>query len=255
MIDPSSTLDGGRRLARLQYGGNMKSILWICAGLLASHVAACSVYMEATRPTPVDLTQYQEGMMLDALLEKLGAPDSTALESDGLSCDFYKLYTHGYGAGGKIPIAIAESAADFFTLGLAEVALTPTEGVTKNEKHPVTICYNAQKLARITEQGQPIVSADKDPPITAASSASSDVPPGTSPSAAAAIASDQPRSGSKPDAPPATNPPTTTAANPAAQTVIPAAAVVSTATAPVTSAPAATNPAVGDQWKSTDHPE
>ena len=105
----------GDRLARFQYGGNMKSILWVCAALLASHVAACSVYMEATRPTPVDLTQYQEGMMRDSVLEKLGAPDSTALESDGLSCDFYKLYTHGYGAGGKIPIAIAESAADFFT--------------------------------------------------------------------------------------------------------------------------------------------
>src|SRR5882762_7367529 len=99
--------------------GNMKSIFWVCAALLASHVAACSVYMEATRPTPVDLTQYQEGMMRDSVLEKLGAPDSTALESDGLSCDYYKLYTHGYGAGGKIPIAIAESAADFFTLGLA----------------------------------------------------------------------------------------------------------------------------------------
>jgi hypothetical protein len=233
----------------------MKSILWVCAALLASNVAACSVYMEATRPTPVDLTQYQEGMMRDSVLEKLGAPDSTALESDGLSCDFYKLYTHGYGAGGKIPIAIAESAADFFTLGLAEVALTPTEGVTKNEKHPVTVCYNGQKLARITDQGQPVVAEDKNPPITAASSATSDVPPGTSPSAAAAIASDQPKAASKPEAPPATNPPTTTAANPAPPTVIPATAVVNPAAAPVTSAPAAANPAVGDQWKSTDHPE
>jgi hypothetical protein len=120
----------------------MKSILRVCAALLASHLAGCSVYMEATRPTPVDLNDYQEEMTRDAVLERLGAPDSTALESDGMSCDFYKLYTRGYGAGGKIPIAVAEGAADVVTLGLAEIVLTPTEGVTKNEKHPITICYN-----------------------------------------------------------------------------------------------------------------
>jgi hypothetical protein len=250
----------------------MKSILWVCAALLASQAAACSVYMEATRPTPVDLTQYQEGMTRDAVLEKLGAPDSTAHESDGLSCDFYQLYTHGYGAGGKIPIAIAESAADFFTLGLAEVALTPTEGVTKNEKHPVTICYNAQKLVRIDDKGQPIVAEDKNPPITAASSPTSDVPPGTTPSAAAAIASDQPKTDSKPAAlisattttanPTAAVIPTTGAVNPstkpaspAVPNVIPAAAVVSPAAAPVNPEAPVVNPAVGDQWNSTDHPE
>jgi hypothetical protein len=130
----------------------MKSILSVCAALLlASYVAACSVYMEATRPTPIDLNDYQEGMTRDAVLEKLGAPDSTAAESDGTSCDFYKLYTRGYGAGGKIPIAVAEGAADVFTLGLAEIVLTPTEGVTKNEKHPVAFCYKDQKVVRVTQ--------------------------------------------------------------------------------------------------------
>jgi hypothetical protein len=113
-------------------------------------LAQCSVYMEATRPTPVDLTEFQEGATRDSVLEKLGSPQSTATESDGASCDFYKLYTKGYGAGGKIPIAVAEGAADFFTLGLAEVVLTPTEGVTKNELHPVAFCYKDQKLARVT---------------------------------------------------------------------------------------------------------
>jgi hypothetical protein len=106
--------------------------------------------MEATRPTPVDLTEFQEGATRDSVLEKLGSPQSTATESDGASCDFYKLYTKGYGAGGKIPLAVAEGAADFFTLGLAEVVLTPTEGVTKNELHPVAFCYKDQKLARVT---------------------------------------------------------------------------------------------------------
>ena len=142
MIDTSS-LNHGQCVAGIETGESMKSILSVCAALLlASCLAACSVYMEATRPTPVDLNDYQVGMSRDAVLGKLGAPDTTALGSDGASCDFYKLYTRGYGAGGKIPIAVAEAAADVFTIGLAEAVLTPTEGVTKNEKHPVQFCYN-----------------------------------------------------------------------------------------------------------------
>jgi len=166
----------------------MKSLFSVCAALLlASHMAACSVYMESTRPTPVDLNDFQEGISRDAVLEKLGAPDNTAAESDGTSCDFYKLYTRGYGAGGKIPIAVVEGAADFFTLGLAEVVLTPTEGVTKNEKHPVTFCYSSQKLVRVIGEGKPNVAADQNLPLTAASSATSGVQPSPTPSATPAL--------------------------------------------------------------------
>src|SRR5260370_37973508 len=234
MIDPVHS--GLRAVPRpIPIRGNMKSILWVGAALLASHVSACSVYMEATRPTPVDLNDYQEGMTRDAVLERLGAPDSSALESNGMNCDFYKLYTKGYGAGGKIPIALAEGAADVFTLGLAEIVLTPTEGVTKNEKHPITMCYNGPKLARITGEGQPAISADANPPIPAASTSTSDVPPGTNPSAAAAIASDQPKTGSRPVPLIVANPaPTANSQTPA---VIPAAAIVDPAGAPARARP------------------
>jgi outer membrane protein assembly factor BamE (lipoprotein component of BamABCDE complex) len=184
----------------------MKSALSVCATLLlANHLAACSVYMEATRPTPVDLNEYQKGMTRDAVLEKLGAPENSATESDGTNCDFYKLFTRGYGAGGKIPIALAEGAADFFTLGLAEVVLTPTEGVTKNEKHTVTVCYKDQKLTRITGEGQPDVpaAAKPDPAVANSdigstaranptSSPSSSVEPATVPSRAPASSTQQP---------------------------------------------------------------
>jgi hypothetical protein len=117
--------------------------------------ASCSVYMEATRPTPVDLSQFQPGQNRDYVLEQLGAPQSTVPESDGASCDYYKLYTRGYGAGGKIPLALVESAADVFTLGLAEAVLTPTEGATKNELHPVTFCYKSNALVRVVHAGSP----------------------------------------------------------------------------------------------------
>ncbi len=128
----------------------------VTAALVAVEIlgaASCSVYMESTRPTPVDLAQFDTGQTRDSVLERLGSPQQTVAESDGASCDIYALYTHGYGAGGKIPIAIAEGAADVFTLGLAEVILTPTEGVTGNEKHPVAFCYRNQKIVRITGGG------------------------------------------------------------------------------------------------------
>jgi hypothetical protein len=115
----------------------------------------CSVYMESTRPTPVDVSQFQPGQNRDFVLEQLGAPQSTVTESDGASCDFYKLYTRGYGAGGKIPIAIAEGAADVFTLGLPEAITTPAEGATKNDLHPVTFCYKNGSLIRVVRQGSP----------------------------------------------------------------------------------------------------
>jgi hypothetical protein len=108
--------------------------------------------MEATRPSPVDLDQFQPGQTRDSVLEKLGSPTNSVAESTGESCDLYKLYTRGYGAAGKIPIAVAEGAADFFTLGLAEAVMTPAEGVTKNELRPVAFCYRSEILTRATAQ-------------------------------------------------------------------------------------------------------
>ena len=88
-------------------------------------------------------------------------------EPDGATCDYYKLYTRGYGAGGKIPIAVGEAAADVFTIGLAEIVLTPTEGVTRNEKHPVAFCYVNQKLVRVTLEGTPSPTATATPSVSA----------------------------------------------------------------------------------------
>lgn len=148
---------------------------------------SCSVYMESTRPTPVDLEDYQIGQSRDSVLERLGAPESSAKESDGANCDFYKLYTKGYGAVGKIPIAVAEGAADFFTIGLAEVLLTPAEGVTKNAKHPVAFCYKDNRIARVaTDTGPGAESAQ-----TALSGAPQPLPsPAASPQPATTPAAD-----------------------------------------------------------------
>jgi hypothetical protein len=122
--------------------------IWLFLTITLVWLGACSPVLEATRPTPTDLGQFQTGAARDSVVERLGPPLTSRTEPDGANCDLYQLYTKGYGAGGKIPIAVAEAAADVVTLGLAEVLLTPAEGATRNEKHPVTFCYRDDTARR-----------------------------------------------------------------------------------------------------------
>jgi|GEM_PF-3428256 len=165
----------------------MKSLWSVCAMLLlACWMAACSVYMEATRPTPIDTGDYPAGMTRDEVFVKLGPPYVTLTDPDGATCDYYKLYTRGYGAAGKVPIAVTEAAADFFTIGLAEIILTPTEGVTRNEKHPVAFCYVNQKLVRVTLEATSSPTATATPGVSAIESDTASSPataPSPSPNA------------------------------------------------------------------------
>jgi hypothetical protein len=114
--------------------------------------AGCSIFMEATRPTPVDLDKFKVGETRDSIRQRLGAPDQSVIQSDGTNCDNYRIYTKGYGAGGKAGVAILEGAADVMTLGLTEVVLTPTEALTKNERHPVAFCYSSGKLLTVKRE-------------------------------------------------------------------------------------------------------
>jgi hypothetical protein len=101
----------------------------------------CSPVMEATRPTPVDTSQFAAGESRVQVVEAIGAPTANVKNTDK-SCDVYKLYTRGSGGVGKGVIAAGEGAADVVTLGLAEVLFTPLEAGTRNAKHTVTFCYD-----------------------------------------------------------------------------------------------------------------
>ena len=96
-------------------------------------ICSCSVVMEATRPDPVDLSQFTIGEGRPQVVESLGAPATTIKDGDN-SCDVYKLYTRGPSGAGKGAIAATEAVADVFTLGLAEVITSPVEGMTKNQR-------------------------------------------------------------------------------------------------------------------------
>jgi len=113
-------------------------------------VSGCSVYMESTRPTPIDLAKFHPGDSRTSVMEELGSPVTTGKGAGGTSCDLYLLYITGYGSAGKVPIAIVEGAADFFTIGLAEIVLSPTEALTRNEKKPVWFCYQNDALLSVT---------------------------------------------------------------------------------------------------------
>jgi hypothetical protein len=114
-------------------------------------LCACSPVMEATRPTPVDLSDFAVGESRIQVIEQLGAPTATVKDGDN-SCDVYKLYTHGPGGVSKGLIAFFEGAADVVTIGLAEVLFTPVETATRNSKHAVMMCYDKDaKLAAVRE--------------------------------------------------------------------------------------------------------
>lgn len=122
-------------------------------------LTACAPVMEATRPDPVDLSQFAPGMDRMTVVGELGAPAAT-LPDGPLACDIYQLYTRGPDAVGKGAIAFGEAATDVLTLGLSEVLWTPIEAGTKNAKHTVAACYGPNgKLVSMKESGAVVTNA------------------------------------------------------------------------------------------------
>ena len=142
--------------------------------------------MEATRPAPVRLAQFDRGESRDAVMAKLGEPLTSTKDADGANCDLYSLPLSGYGAAAKASIAFGEVVADFFTVGIAEAVSTPTEALTRNKKTPVWFCYRNGMLARVTPkhlEGEDLASsagAAALPPAPAATPAGSSQAPATS---------------------------------------------------------------------------
>jgi hypothetical protein len=114
-------------------------------------VCACSPVMEATRPDPVDLSQFVTGQNRIDVMAEIGSPAATTPDGDN-SCDIYKLYTRGPEAAGKGALVAGEVVADVLTLGLSEIIFTPVEAATRNSKHTVVFCYDPdRRLASIKE--------------------------------------------------------------------------------------------------------
>lgn len=131
---------------------------------IAVFTAGCSVVMEATRPAPVRLAQFDPGENRNDVIAKLGEPVSTTTDADGASCDLYSLPLAGYGNWAKAGIAFGEFVADVGTIGIAEVVSTPTEAATRNKLTPVWFCYRKGLLARVTPkrlEGEDLAASDR----------------------------------------------------------------------------------------------
>jgi hypothetical protein len=121
--------------------------------LALAGLSACSVGMEANRPTPVDIGQFQAGAQRLNIVSKLGAPEGGITVSTG-PCDIYQLYTTGLGGFGKGVVTGTEVLTDIGTLGLAEVIWSPAQAMTKPDKRTVLFCYDkADKLVSVTVNG------------------------------------------------------------------------------------------------------
>ncbi len=119
--------------------------------ILTLALEGCGPVLEATRPDPVDISQFVPGETHFDVVAKLGAPIAK-VPNNGQSCDVYQLYTRGPGAASKGALAAGEAVGDVLTLGLAEVVWTPVEAATRNSKHPVTFCYDSSnKLVSVLE--------------------------------------------------------------------------------------------------------
>ena len=160
-----------------------QSLVGGCLIAIFGFIAGCSVVMEATRPAPVRLAQFDPGESRDGVVAQLGEPISTTTDADGASCDLYTLPLSGYGNWAKAGIAFGEVLADVCTIGIAEVVSTPTEAATRNKKTPVWFCYRNGVLARVTPkrlEGEDLASSERAISTAPASAAS----PATSPQAA-----------------------------------------------------------------------
>jgi hypothetical protein len=124
------------------------------AGTLMLAATACSPVLEATRPAPTRLGQFTPGETRQQVVSTIGAPNSQNKDGDAHSCDNYHLYITGIDAGGRAGIATVEVISDVFTLGIAELAMTPMEIVTRDKQHGVNFCYDAEdKLLWVRDQG------------------------------------------------------------------------------------------------------
>jgi hypothetical protein len=121
--------------------------------VVLSLVTGCSVYMEATRPAPVDLSKFQLGEERYSVIEQLGAPETT--EASGAnSCDLYRLYTTGHGTFRKVATIVGEGATDV-VFPPAEILWSGGQAATRDKKTPVWFCYKNKKLLSASAGSDP----------------------------------------------------------------------------------------------------
>ena len=130
---------------------------WLIPALL---LGGCSTVMEYNRPPPANLDRLTLGDRRIDVISHIGVPATSVKNGDDL-CDVYKIYTKGPTGAKKGAVILGEAGADFFTLGLAEIVLTPAEAATKSHPHTVVLCYSSdEKLVSLQDDGGKTIRLD-----------------------------------------------------------------------------------------------
>jgi hypothetical protein len=116
--------------------------------LLAVSASGCSVAMAAHQPSRKDTGLLSPGVPRNLVLAELGAP-VTSDTKDGKRVEVFS-FVQGYRKGVRIGRTVGHATADVLTLGLWEVAGTPTEVVLDGTKVAYEVTFDANdKVERV----------------------------------------------------------------------------------------------------------
>jgi hypothetical protein len=109
--------------------------------LLAVSASGCSVAMAAHQPSRKETELLIPGVPRNLVLAELGAPISSETK-DGKRVEGFS-FVQGYRKGVRIGRTVGHATADVLTLGLWEVAGTPTEAVLDGTKVAYEVTFDA----------------------------------------------------------------------------------------------------------------
>src|SRR6266508_2915245 len=109
--------------------------------LAALSAGACSPVLAAHQPSRKDVDLLSPGIPRNMLLAELGQPVATETK-DGKRVEVFS-FVQGYRKGVKVGRTIGHGVADVMTLGLWEIAGTPTEATLNGHTVAYEVTYDA----------------------------------------------------------------------------------------------------------------
>ena len=103
-------------------------------------LSGCAVSMAIDQPGKKNLEVLEVGTPRRDVLAEFGAPSSTRWVNRR-RVDVFR-FVQGYGKGARVGRALAHGTADFFTVGVWEVAAMPAEGYFSGEKLAYEVLYD-----------------------------------------------------------------------------------------------------------------
>jgi hypothetical protein len=115
--------------------------------LMATAAPGCSIYKAATAPSSVPVNNVKVGSTRPEVMSVFGMPKSSDVAQANERTDVYEFIDGNHGAS-KLRI-VPYVAADFFTIGLAELILWPVElSVLQGSEGRAVVTYDQENRVR-----------------------------------------------------------------------------------------------------------